>query len=586
MVKKQKTTEGTTHVDTAHPRAQIGHKLGENLKERLQLTARWNSLTPAGSLPEELLLEIFALCVRHSPSYSDPASIFYKWLSVTWVCHRWRRIALGAPALWTNVQMIASPLVKLFLARSREMSLHVTGRVLLSTSTAESVKAWKNIVVALHRVRHLGLDMQPSLGTWDHLTHYRIENPNFRHLESLSIFVRGQIAHSLPRILSDAHDFPSLKTLQLSHVDFATARRFLVPSLKNLVLHEYTIPTVVGSLGWHDFVDGLSGLKNLVSVDITPLPHPPHHPCPSQEQKLILPALRELTVTLPHTAAPSATLLSYLDFTPSKIDFIAGTMHRHKSAPPLYQGAPDDMGYLGIELQKALTKANVAPIRSFRILPTWIWGEEVEFLMYGDEADDASLDPDSSLLGLSIESYTPAAVVEGLVASLPLQHVRYFEIVQLPDEDADSVPIEEASWRLACKNMAEVEVLHIGSLSVQNLLRCVCPPADVEPLFPKLHTIVMDAVDFALEATVIWSQFIKDMLLARVNANRRVKKLIIKSALNFTEAGADELRGLVDTLEWDGEVDITGESDVESDASSFNNRDLADISDEEIETDL
>ncbi|KAJ6592359.1 hypothetical protein B0H19DRAFT_886738, partial [Mycena capillaripes] len=53
---------------------------------------------PIQRLPVELLHEIFCACLPHA-KYT-PASKRLAPLLVSWVCSRWRSIALSIPTLW------------------------------------------------------------------------------------------------------------------------------------------------------------------------------------------------------------------------------------------------------------------------------------------------------------------------------------------------------------------------------------------------------------------------------------------------------------------------------------------------------
>ncbi|EPQ50906.1 hypothetical protein GLOTRDRAFT_112642 [Gloeophyllum trabeum ATCC 11539] len=90
--------------------------------ELARLKRARNKLPPVGHLPMELLLRIISLAWVER-AFHEP-----DWLvKITHMCSDWRRLALGAPALWAHVGLENPRYVRAALERSRGLPLTVVG---------------------------------------------------------------------------------------------------------------------------------------------------------------------------------------------------------------------------------------------------------------------------------------------------------------------------------------------------------------------------------------------------------------------------------------------------------------------------
>ncbi|KAL1754975.1 hypothetical protein FB107DRAFT_183199, partial [Schizophyllum commune] len=79
-------------------------------------------------LPPEIMGHVFLLC---QPFYKDfmprwPTRDSLEWITVTWVCSRWRAIATSSPTLWSTVDLCYNRPIdvgRTFLERSRKAPL-------------------------------------------------------------------------------------------------------------------------------------------------------------------------------------------------------------------------------------------------------------------------------------------------------------------------------------------------------------------------------------------------------------------------------------------------------------------------------
>ncbi|KAI0924554.1 hypothetical protein AcW2_005413 [Taiwanofungus camphoratus] len=90
-----------------------------------------NMNIPIAHIPDDVLQEIFLLLAWDidSPPISKRAlKNGFTWLSVSYVCSYWRRLALGSPRLWALINVYEESslgMVREFLKRSRDLSLCV-----------------------------------------------------------------------------------------------------------------------------------------------------------------------------------------------------------------------------------------------------------------------------------------------------------------------------------------------------------------------------------------------------------------------------------------------------------------------------
>ncbi|KAG7093057.1 hypothetical protein E1B28_009349 [Marasmius oreades] len=120
----------------------------------------YNSLSDSYRLPIEILVEIFAYCVedgRTDPdTYAKP-----RWLSLTYVCRRWRAAALNTPVLWTWPHFSHGELALEMIKRSNNLPLVIEAHI--SRSNGRDVR--KAVVQATNEVpRTTRLQLQVSSG--------------------------------------------------------------------------------------------------------------------------------------------------------------------------------------------------------------------------------------------------------------------------------------------------------------------------------------------------------------------------------------------------------------------------------------
>ncbi|KZT35088.1 hypothetical protein SISSUDRAFT_1051924 [Sistotremastrum suecicum HHB10207 ss-3] len=103
------------------------------------LKERHNMCTPIGRLPDELIQDILARCVRDHffGRYSFMAMSFP---AVFFLCVRWREIAIHSPDLWADIPLpLPSAIFNLFFGRSQDLPLSIYVDIEYMSSSKEAL---------------------------------------------------------------------------------------------------------------------------------------------------------------------------------------------------------------------------------------------------------------------------------------------------------------------------------------------------------------------------------------------------------------------------------------------------------------
>ena len=118
-------------------------------------------------LPPEMLAGIFVYLSRQEPDSAGrkASHSVQDLISVTHVCTLWRRAAITAPGLWTEITMMNLEMTKAFLERSRAVPLNVDLRP--SSGTELNTVRLDMVIPHIHRLRQLSVH---TLTRRDYLT--------------------------------------------------------------------------------------------------------------------------------------------------------------------------------------------------------------------------------------------------------------------------------------------------------------------------------------------------------------------------------------------------------------------------------
>ncbi|KAF8449470.1 hypothetical protein L210DRAFT_2664781 [Boletus edulis BED1] len=109
-------------------------------------------------LPTEILEDIFIQCASdyHCEHDGRPRSAAPSWVNVSYVCHRWRNVALNCATIWTYVFITSQRWTEELLARSRQASLKIRIWLLDESRWLNTVE---KVMDHLERIQELRLDV-------------------------------------------------------------------------------------------------------------------------------------------------------------------------------------------------------------------------------------------------------------------------------------------------------------------------------------------------------------------------------------------------------------------------------------------
>ncbi|KAF8138946.1 hypothetical protein EV363DRAFT_1315253, partial [Boletus edulis] len=164
-------------------------------------------------LPNETLQDIFILCARDH--YNEESESWYdlvppEWINVSYVCRRWRDVALSCPTLWTYLSTMPPRWTIECLARSKQAPLKIQIRITVPNGQ------WMNSTIE-KVMDHVGRIQELDLGFpvfYARTILPKLSSPAPR-LQYLKISIEGP----LPRqsfVFFDGNT-PALRTLHLSN---------------------------------------------------------------------------------------------------------------------------------------------------------------------------------------------------------------------------------------------------------------------------------------------------------------------------------------------------------------------------------
>ncbi|KAF8437277.1 hypothetical protein L210DRAFT_3547364 [Boletus edulis BED1] len=264
----QHSTSTYDVLPTIAPSLIENQAIGRQLILPTLYTQRSSFFNPTLKLPNETLQDIFILCARDY--YNEEWESWYntappEWINVSYVCRRWRDVALNCPTLWTYLSNMPQRWTKEFLARSKQAPLKI--RITLPNgqwmnSTIEKVVDHMERVQELDlgfpvfyphtilsklsshapRLQYLKISMvgalpqqsfvffdrnTPALRTLN-LSNCPMQFPssNLCALETLNLSGDGQFQHNMEEFLAVLRCMKSLSRLYLERV-FPSCRGFI-----------------------------------------------------------------------------------------------------------------------------------------------------------------------------------------------------------------------------------------------------------------------------------------------------------------------------------------------------------------------
>ncbi|EIM90506.1 uncharacterized protein STEHIDRAFT_166667 [Stereum hirsutum FP-91666 SS1] len=241
-------------------RLHIDRQLEGGLDEKCCVDSRRrrNSLAPISRLPLCLLTAVFLFFPATDPETDDDDNViddndFPTLLSITHVCHFWRKVALDSALLWTNIMFLRGP-------------------------------QWRHATLHRSKSAPLTILIQPPirvLGDNEADRYSRLENntrtvlPQLHRIKVLDALITRRI---LPELISSMQQIPQLPTLESFRLDTDLADRLDLPDnllsgrcprLRNLQLSACTFAWTTGM-----FPSDLTTLELVICLYQNPRPTP------------------------------------------------------------------------------------------------------------------------------------------------------------------------------------------------------------------------------------------------------------------------------------------------------------------------
>ncbi|KZV74792.1 hypothetical protein PENSPDRAFT_749133 [Peniophora sp. CONT] len=243
---------------------------------------RRNSVTPCCRLPPELLAIVFSALqavwqpARLSESNGAGSRNYgHGWMTVTHVCHSWRKAGLSARELWTHIDCVNLPtsFTATMLSRSRTMPLSLTLEG--SGLSPEVLSNWLYAPV-LRRTRELSItDMSISeFGAC--IRHLNSPMPELEEL-TLALPITVRLSADLDAHLTGA-SYPCLQRLTVRGLALNWSWPMFSSNLTHLELLAHTREMMLSAISLEPqllpVISNMSRLQSLHLIDVLPEPAP------------------------------------------------------------------------------------------------------------------------------------------------------------------------------------------------------------------------------------------------------------------------------------------------------------------------
>lgn len=305
-----------SHLSTqADADAALGF-LNEDM-ERLRLSvlaikAHRNTLAPIARLPPELLSEIFVWLVSKfeirdfgDKGWARPS--YHRWLIVTFVCRRWREIALRTPRMWNKIILHGKfERITTFLQRSAQAPLEVYQPLDVDVQHQHVPKQVLELVMeSLVRIERLDIRLKKTLHNLAVARGFCA--PILQDLRIISD-LRGMEPTDFPHF-SSAY-WPRLRKIACEYGSTALLNSVLRPTLTDLSLVHPTSKLPTGSLVV--LIQGLPLLERLIITCAISQPSLPVNRLHSVGRQIALPHLRHLALKDGGVGTTCADFLNHL----------------------------------------------------------------------------------------------------------------------------------------------------------------------------------------------------------------------------------------------------------------------------------
>ncbi|TFK62761.1 hypothetical protein BDN72DRAFT_848351 [Pluteus cervinus] len=477
---------------------------------------------PIFRLPVELTLDIFREAAQ-DPSHLGTIFI------VSWVCRRWRDIALQNPSLWTDIDVLIIEFVRASLTRCQGRPASFS----INVCEDEDYEPYP-IAPILHSLGQIGRleitgDYRGEFGRTESTDAWMTPAPSLKHLRvsycDFPVDVFSGVA-------------PCLEHLHLHNCDFDFDTFPRLPALKSLHLGNdwgWKMGSVISArqfvdkLQWSPLLSTLSfefGLGQVRSGE------------PGWDERLLLPELRRLSMKL-EWASGALQLLNHITI-PTDAEIVLD----------LYQDRYGDC----VLIMDALRRCRTAgpPVGSMHSLQMRVAHKEPEHKYYLTERPEEG---EIVSLSISFNGRLPLELAERSLQELRLGSLEAFDVA-----GTERIPaVGSMFWSTfaSLPNLRTIEVHHLFAPSFVEhfclIHRLLTRPAlTVHPdkikksrpllVYPALQTLLYEDFGGALNEHV--KQLIHG-LSVRAAAGRGLTKITVIGSVPLDEEVLDNLKGVV-----------------------------------------
>jgi len=529
-----------------------------------------NASAGTAALPTEILSLIFLECTK-VPAFTCPLNAPDRptWLAITQVCRKWRAVALNCPSLWSRVLFDCSPqFTDLMVERSREVPLNVWLHPYIKQISYERIAK----VFSQHRLHSLTWT-KSTIGLnrlcFDSGRNILSAILDQTALESVILDDRTFYSPLDPRIVIPEAAFSgalALERLEIKNCQISSWK-FIPPSSRLGILKLRNSSSFRPTL--EEFLDTLSSTSRLEELElqwILPLKEsrPSHAPLislPSVQSLTLYGTADEVAQFLQFTSIPNARTL---DFQVQSINVLTAPadLQPFFTALKPWIDAHSGMESGGMSGSRVLTNLHVTN------LPSTIK------CTFGHPTDTPVSSP-PTVLKIS----APSVVTSVLLSTF----TTYFDISQLCSLQCLDFDIDKDIWVNTFSHLWQLASIELINSSVETFIACLAQdptlhktsargdkregygqPSSEKPFFPALRKIRLKRANFdedLLRNGACVERFC-DVLDRRPITNP-VEQVEIDESYNFTESDMEKLKTVVQSLQWDGSVDMRDEEDEE-----------------------
>ncbi|TCD61501.1 hypothetical protein EIP91_008367 [Steccherinum ochraceum] len=526
----------------------------------LDLRYQRNSLIPISRLHPDILSQLFlqyravanAFALAEGVSHD---SAHYRWLPITHVCRRWRRLAVGIPLLWSHIRIgcVSENALDTFLARSQDVPLRVECFYSAPAHTPKMLSELTVIQRHLIRVQSLSLGLPPR--AYNAMPPPAAATTALQSLffdTTIDLLPNPEILEEVPLIKESKLTFPALASLHVSNYRMPWSTVPLPRSLTHLsVSHSvsgvfyYAIPEIISA------IRSLPELEDVVLRRILP----PGITTSTNDQKpVVLPRLKSLLIQ-----AHPVSNVRFLDclLLPASASIRLEFESRcpdDENLPLLVRPIISKMTY-GLDQNDPKQPVDDVQIR----------GGLLGF--YSTPVPGSTHLPrtDFTIVFFHQLHYEYSDIMGLLIAKLPLHHTS-----RLLLENAIYPMMMNGGWHEFFDVVAGVERLDAISLSPpQNVLGILHSQHEAygsrpRYVLPKLHTLTLERMAFRQFYEPKGKDFVWRLRKAnfmRAQEGCVLQKLVIRECLNMDQEDVTALKQEGVEVEWDGSVGFDGEDD-------------------------